>query len=400
MYKPFSIMSIRQTPDARAAERLAARICEKKLQRRQRVTDCDPDALAWLETATTMWRMNAQPRAPQACDPDPTYDFLWPEPSDEPRISDYPRYPRTVDRTVRQRVEMWCSERLKKVKLPGHPVSEKLSDLEKKEIRDASAMMSAAFLGEHQIDEAFSAIHKEFPWLGRLTEKAWRQALRRCRSGLPAGVGPLLLMGPPGLGKSSWARAVADRLGVPRLDLDAGQSGGVMDLQGTAKGWGSAERGRLMGKIISERVANPMVILDEIDAGSREVSTTRGGMPGLHKVMMGMIEPSSAASWTCPYYQVPVDLRHVSWIATSNRLDGIEQALLDRMTVVELDDLTDRQILDFARYQASTRLGDDLVDTVLVHVENSIRGGRRLSLRHIVRVLDRVEEQLDRPRLH
>lgn len=264
----------------------------------------------------------------------------------------------------------------------------------------AARGMHAVYLTEHQIDEAFARVHKDFPWLGQATERAWRIALRRAQSGLPVGVGALLLSGAPGLGKSAWSRAVAQALQVPSVEIDVGAKGGVFDIQGVAQGWSSASKGKVVSTMISERLGNPLIILDELDAGSSAAGTTRGSIPGVSKILIGMIEPSTAAAWTCPYFQVPVDLRHTSWIATTNNFSHIEQALLDRMVIVDVPDLTHQHLLGFAEREAKKRFDSEIAEVVVAQVNESLKQGHRLSLRHVVRLLDKAEEVTDRPMLH
>ena len=254
--------------------------------------------------------------------------------------------------------------------------------------------------GQFSVTINIAGVHNEFPWLAPLTEKAWRQALRRAKSGFPAGVGAMLLSGPPGLGKSSWARAVAQAMSVPALQIDVGATGGAFDLQGVSRGWSSSDKGRLVSTIMHERVGNPLVVLDEIDAGSHSMGTTRGSIPGLYKVLMGMIEPSTAGSWVCPYYQIPFDLRHVSWVCSANTNSHIEQALLDRLMVVEVPAITPDHLLDFVRREAERRFEGEVLEVVVRQVSESIQRGHRPSLRQVVRLLDRAWDMIDRPLLH
>lgn len=397
MRKSIVIMEIQRRQDNDRASLISSKICGRRIVRRQMAAAADPAVIKWFEGAIAMHKLKcADPDQGEQCAVFGEIVF-----GREPRISDHPEYPYELNRMESQKVLEWCVKRIKKLPRPGHPLPDKMSEAEKKEIRSAAEEMMAVYLTEHQIDVAFSDVHIQFPWLASLTEKAWQQALRRARSGLPAGVGPLLLLGSPGIGKSSWARAVAEGMGVPRLDIDVGATGGVFDLQGTAKGWGGADKGRLMSTIISSRTANAMVVLDEIDAGSSRNGLKGGGsLPGLFKVLMSLIEPSTSRAWVCPHYQIPVDIRHVSWIATSNRIDNVEQALLDRMTIIDLPEMTHYQLLDFAAAQAAIRFGDDFSDIVVDRVRESLRRGHRLSLRHVVKVLDRVEEAVNRPLMH
>lgn len=397
MRKPFSIFVLRdQSVDV---SDLAKRIAARRLARRQAAAEQDPGILADHQMALQFWRaQKAAQTPPDEADHD-FFDML--HDGIQPKLEDHPRFPRNIPPPERLKISSWLADRAQKRRgAVGHPLPAKITQPERDEITAAAEQMHAVFLSEHEIDVAFAGVHKDFPWLARLTEKAWHQARRRARAGLPAGVGALLVQGPPGLGKSSWARAVAGALALPTVQIDAGVTGGVFEIQGLARGWGSAERGRVVSTIIAEKTANPLIVIDEIDAGGSSIGVKVGTLPGLHKIMMSMIEPSTAQAWPCPYYQLPFDLRNMSVVATCNNKAGIEQALLDRMTIVELPDLTPEQIIAFTRVRAGAQLGEEMAEAAVEAVQVRLRRGQRLSLRHVVRLIDSVEDAMQRPLLH
>ncbi|WP_164512371.1 AAA family ATPase [Oceaniglobus ichthyenteri] len=386
MQKSISLFQVR--PEKPDPEKLGVELIQRRLARIRHQMEQSQPVSDWLDVATAMWRMR------QGGDDDSISGLI-----SKPTVEDFPHYPTRLSSAERTRITAWVQKRVAAIPA-GSPLSAKIPLEEREALTAAARGMRAVYLTEHQIDEAFAAVHKDFPWLVAVTEKAWRIALRRSQSGLPVGVGAMLLSGAPGLGKSAWARAVAQVLEVPSVEIDVGATGGVFDVQGIAQGWGSASKGKVVSVMVAERLGNPLIILDELDAGSSTAGTTRGSIPGLSKILMGMIEPSTAAAWTCPYFQVPVDLRHTSWVASTNDFAHIEQALLDRMTVIEIPNLTHQQLLGFAEREAKKRFDEEIVGAVVEQAERCLRRGYRLSLRHVVRLLDRVEEAADRPMLH
>lgn len=384
MQKKITLFRARvESPDPEA---LGLRLIERRLARlRGQIAQSQPVA-DWLDVTIAMWRL-------QKNDDGGLNTLI-----DEPTALDYPHYPTRLSTAVRDRIMAWSMARVER--MSGSALSLKLSSEERDRLIASASSTRAVYLTEHQVDVAFSDVHKDFPWLAAATEQAWRHALRRAKSGLPAGVGALLLVGPPGLGKSSWARAVGRALTVPSLDIDVGATGGVFDLQGSAKGWGSADKGRLISLIVGECIGNPIVVLDEMDAGSRSVGATSGSLPGVYKVLMGLIEPSTAKAWTCPFYQIAFDLRHVSWICTSNGISQIEQALLDRLTVVNIPGLTPQHMLSFAFREAEKRFGTDLAELVIEQITESLQRGHQPSLRHVVKLLDKVQDAVERQMFH
>lgn len=392
MLKPLMIFRLAH---ARRVDDLTDKICTRRLDRRQRSAGCDPDILADHRVAVENWRSaTIKNRQHESADLELS-DFF--KAVIEPRLTDHPRYPRLIHPRERSIIRGWVEKRFAK---SAPPLPAKLPAAERDELLAAACSMQAVYMSEHEIDVAFSHLHEQYPWMSRLNETAWRQAARRARAGLPTGCGPLLLLGPPGLGKSSWSRSLAAALRVPELIVDAGQTGGVMDLQGCARGWGSAERGRLMSTFISTKIANPVVLVDELDAGSLSAGTKTGSLPGIFKVLLGMIEPSSASAWMCPYFQTPVDISHVTWIATSNTSAGIPGPLIDRMTVIEVQTLTFSQIADFARKAAANRLEEAEVELIVSMLKRQHKSGTRVSLRQVLRAVNRMCDASQRPILH
>ncbi len=241
----------------------------------------------------------------------------------------------------------------------------------------------------HQPDYTLAAIHAAFPWMAEPSTICLRAARQAAAAGTGLTFPPVILCGPPGVGKSSYARALADSFNLPTVHIDVGSAGGaVFDLQGLEAGWGNAQAGRLARTIIATRCVNPLVIIDEIDrAGPAE--TSRGARhPGLPAALMSIIEPSTSRYWTCPYYKVPFDMSAVSVIMTCNSLAGIDQPLLDRCRVIHIPDLTGDQIIAAVPGIVGDRLSGEAIALIQDHLGDLSRRGRRLSLRAVSRMID------------
>lgn len=146
---------------------------------------------------------------------------------------------------------------------------------------------------EHWADEVAAALHAEMPWMGRATECAWHDLRRAATRGTPIKIAPLLINGPPGIGKSAWTRTLADRIGLPMGQSDAGAGSAGFDVVGVERGWGSAQPGRPVNLLLDHRIANPIFVVDEICKAGVETST-KGRAFSLTEAMLGLMEPGTA----------------------------------------------------------------------------------------------------------
>lgn len=173
----------------------------------------------------------------------------------------------------------------------------------------------------------------EFPWFAKINALVCRQLAAAQFSSMPGfKIRPLLLAGLPGVGKTTWVKRFAELCGVPFRAVMAAGSTDSMYLRGTPRGWSSSRPGAVLQAMVTEGVANPIFMVDELEKAS---SDNRNGR--IWDVLLQLLEPSTANSYLDECLQLPCNLSWVSWIATANELGDIPRPLLERFTIVVAD---------------------------------------------------------------
>lgn len=96
-------------------------------------------------------------------------------------------------------------------------------------------------------------------------------------------------------------------------------------LVGAQRNWGNSNSGRLLNTILATRVSDPVVVVDEVEKSGRAESN-RGQAYSLTDRLLPLLEPLSAAGWSCPYFEVKFDRGYVIWVMTSNVIANLQPA--------------------------------------------------------------------------
>ncbi len=144
---------------------------------------------------------------------------------------------------------------------------------------------------------------------------------------------PILLVGAPGIGKTWFARRLAQALDLPFAGLNLGGATDNRCLQGTARGWSAATPAWPIAEMARLSAPNPVLFLDEVEkAGGQRENNGRA-----HDTLLAMIEPESAAVWFDECLRTTADLRNVLWIMAANETRGIPAPLLSRVSVHQIE---------------------------------------------------------------
>ncbi|TJZ91125.1 AAA family ATPase [Paracoccus gahaiensis] len=310
-----------------------------------------------------------------------------------------------ADLRLRHRAERFLIARAAAIKAQIDPLRAEDRSLV---LRALGKGRSAGVTSRDRMHEILAGLHARAPWMAPAATAVMRNMERATTAGsAPFRTPPMVIVGGPGIGKSRWARDLAQAFAVPAIDVDIGATNGaVFTLSGTERGWGSATPGRIVRTMLTTHVVNPLVIIDEVDKIPTTVGTVRGGsLPGAAEVLKSMIEPTTGRTWTCPCLQLPVDLSRVSWIMTTNSIAGIPASLLDRCLVISIPDPTPEQLRMVATEKITGMVADpDLQRDLLALIGTFLNGrsavGKRTSLRQVMKMTDRITAIGDRDLLN
>lgn len=144
-------------------------------------------------------------------------------------------------------------------------------------------------------------------------------------------VTPMLLLGPPGVGKTHFARELAQLLGtgmnlVPMSSMTAGWL-----LSGSSSQWKGAKPGKVFEAIVDGEYANPVIVVDEVDKAASDAQYDPLGS------LYSLLEHDTASHFVDEFAEVGIDASQVIWVLTANDARSIPEPILNRMNVFDID---------------------------------------------------------------
>ncbi|MGD1277691.1 MAG: endopeptidase La [Tepidisphaeraceae bacterium] len=248
--------------------------------------------------------------------------------------------------------------RLEAAKLPEAVMKEALRELNRLEsIPNASP--------EYGVIRTYLQILSELPWAVQTTDKLDLAEARRIldrdhhdldkvkrriieylavRKLKPDGGGAILcFVGPPGVGKTSLGKSIAEAMGRKFIRVALGGSRDEADIRGHRRTYIGSMPGRIIAELRKAGTRNPVMMLDEID----KLGADFRGDPAA--ALLEVLDPAQNHTFTDHYLDVPFDLSRVLFIATANTMDPVPGPLRDRMEVIEIPGYTNSEKLHIAR---------------------------------------------------
>jgi ATP-dependent Lon protease len=277
-------------------------------------------------------------------------------------------------------------------KIEDSKMSDEVRAVAKKQLSRMSQMASSS--PEYNIARTYVENLLEIPWNtfteDRLDVSAARAILEAEHSGLdkvkrrileflavrklaPNKHGPiLLLVGPPGVGKTSLGKSIASSLGRKYVRISLGGVRDEAEVRGHRRTYIGALPGRIVAGLKKAGSMNPVFVLDEID----KLAADMRGDPAA--AMLEVLDPEQNKDFVDHYVEVPCDLSKVMFICTANTTDSISQPLLDRMEMVELSGYTavekmaiaknhllPKQLGEHGITREQVEITDEAIDTII-----------------------------------
>ncbi len=182
------------------------------------------------------------------------------------------------------------------------------------------------------LPEVFGTLREEFPWALDACAVVEQHAQLACFVEQPLfSMPPLLLVGPPGGGKTRFAQRLGEIANVPVWNISGAGRSDSMLLSGLGRGWRNAQPSDLFQFVVKSQIINPMIVVDELD----KVSSSRHN-GNLAESMLPFLEPSSACRIPDDFLMSELDYSFLSWISIANDASEISAPLLSRFTVVPI----------------------------------------------------------------
>ena len=223
------------------------------------------------------------------------------------------------------------------------------------------------------------------------------------RAKTPNSKSPIIcLVGPPGVGKSTLAKSIADALGKKFVKMSLGGVHDESEIRGHRKTYLGSMPGRIIKGMKTAEVVNPLFLLDELD---KMTSDNLHGDPA--SALLEVLDPEQNTSFVDNYIEEPYDLSNVMFVATANYAEQIPEPLYDRLEIIELTSYTEKEKLQIAKNYSIPKIFKQtgLNDTELKFKDDAIsyiinRYTKEAGVRELERLINKIARKFIVKQLH
>ena len=304
------------------------------------------------------------------------------------------------------------AERIEKAKLPSEvkkKVDEELKKMSKMPPFSAEASVSRNYIetllelpwkkttkDDSNIERAASVLDRDHYGLKEVKDRILDYlAVKKLNPKMKGTI--ICLVGPPGVGKTSLAKSVADSLGRKFVRVSLGGVRDEAEIRGHRRTYIGSMPGRIMKAMKLAGVKNPLILLDELD----KMSSDFKGDPA--SAMLEVLDPEQNIHFEDHYIDTPFDLSEVFFLATANDLRNIPEPLIDRMEIITLSSYTEYEKLHIAKQYLVKQLQEEnglnkikitLSDNVILKIINEYT--REAGVRNLKREINNLFRKLAR----
>lgn len=178
--------------------------------------------------------------------------------------------------------------------------------------------------------DALDALYERCPNFSEVVDDLKKYLALAVSGNEPVHFTPMLLLGEPGIGKTHFARCLAESLGTGYEFVSMSSLTAGWILSGASSQWSNAKPGKVANALVNGEYANPVMVLDEVDKAGGDSRYDPMG------ALYGLLERDTARSFRDEFVELDMDASHVLWVSTANDERSLPEPILNRMNVYEV----------------------------------------------------------------
>ncbi len=175
--------------------------------------------------------------------------------------------------------------------------------------------------------DALDPLYERCPNFGEVIDDLKKSMALAVSGNEPVSFAPILLLGEPGIGKTHFAKAMAEQLGTGYQFVSMSSLTAGWILSGASSQWNHAKAGKVANTLVGGEVANPVMVLDEVDKAGGDARYDPMG------ALYELFEHDTARRFRDEFVDVEIDASHILWVTTANDERSIPEPILNRMNV-------------------------------------------------------------------